>query len=154
MLRDMGEEMWLYTCGFPAGATMNRIIDLPLSASRLPMWMCYQYGALGFLHWGYHLHNAEVEGETCYRTGKEEEKYPAGNSFVVYPGDGKPDYGIRGHLQRLGAYDYELLHMLGECDRAYALSLIEQLCRTFDDYTADAALIERVRRALLDALEK
>ena len=35
-LQDMGEEMWIYTCGFPAGATMNRVLDLPLSVSRMP----------------------------------------------------------------------------------------------------------------------
>ena len=37
-LQDIGEEIWLYTCGFPAGKTMNRILDLPLTVSRLPMY--------------------------------------------------------------------------------------------------------------------
>jgi len=152
-LQNMGEEMWIYTCGFPAGATMNHVIDLPLSASLLPMWMCYKYNAPGFLHWGYHAHNVDFEKETCYRTGKNDEKYPAGNSFVVYPAaDGTPWYSVRGHLQRLGAYDYELLHLLGEKDRTLALGMVERVCRTFDDYTDDAALIADTRRMILEAL--
>jgi hypothetical protein len=150
---SLGEEMWLYTCGFPAGKTMNRIIDLPLSASLLPMWMCYKYGTPGFLHWGYHLHNPEFEKETCYDTGKNDERYPAGNSFVVYPAKDAPWYGVRGHLQRLGAIDFELFSLLGEKDHTYALSLIDRACRTFDDYTADAALINKIRYEILEALE-
>ena len=53
-----------HTCGFPAGATINRAVDLPLTVSRLPMWMCDK----GFLHWGYLLHNQEV---LSYRVEKE-----------------------------------------------------------------------------------
>ena len=150
-LMDMGEEMWIYTCGFPAGATMNRIIDLPLSASLLPMWMCYKYGAKGFLHWGYHVHGPELEKETCCPAG-EGKRYPAGNSFVVYPTENAPWYGVRGHLQRIGAYDYELLTMAGKKDPAWTLAAVERLCRSFDDYTADASLIARVRRELLEFL--
>ena len=29
-LQALGEEMWVYTCGWPAGKTMNRVMDLPL----------------------------------------------------------------------------------------------------------------------------
>jgi hypothetical protein len=105
------------------------------------------------LHWGYHAHNVDFVKETCYRTGKGDEKFPAGNSFVVYPAaDGTPWYSVRGHLQRLGAYDYELLHLLGEKDRALALDLVARVCRTFDDYTDDAALIADTRRMILEAL--
>ena len=64
-LQEMGEEIWLYTCGFPGGYMMNRIIDLPLTVSRLPMWMCWLYAAKGFLHWGYNVHNAALEKDTC-----------------------------------------------------------------------------------------
>ncbi len=49
-LQEIGEPIWLYTCGYPAGYTMNRAMDLPLTASRLPFWMCVLYGAAGFLH--------------------------------------------------------------------------------------------------------
>ncbi|MBQ8576920.1 MAG: DUF4091 domain-containing protein [Clostridia bacterium] len=154
-LQDIGEEIWLYTCGFPAGATMNRILDLPLTVSRLPMWLCYKYGAKGFLHWGYHLHNPEGPGETCYRIA-DGRAYPPGNSFCVYngydfdPDDKRPYYAVRGHAQRLGAYDYELFSLLG--DRACAVALIDRVCRSFDDYDPSAALLDSVRHELLEML--
>ncbi|MBQ8402147.1 MAG: DUF4091 domain-containing protein [Clostridia bacterium] len=147
-LQDMGEEMWLYTCGFPAGKTMNRVMDLPLTVSRLPMWMCVLYDCPGFLHWGYHCHNEERERSTCYRAGGTA-RYPAGNAHVVYPGDGRPWYSVRGHLQRAGAVDAELFHML---DPDCAKALIRQVCTSFDDYDPAAGALEDVRRQVLEIL--
>ena len=152
-LQEMGEEVWLYTCGFPGGSVMNRVIDLPLTVSRLPMWLCYKYDTQGFLHWGYNEHNPELEKETCYRV-EEGVYYPPGNSFVVYPGDGEPHYGVRGHAQRSGAYDYELFYQLGlrENGKQIAKELIEKVCRGFDDYNPSASLLDEVRHELLELL--
>jgi len=147
-LQAMGEEMWIYTCGFPGGYCMNRIIDLPLTVSRLPLWMCYLYDCPGFLHWGYHAHNPEVAGETCYKVG-DGLYYPPGNSFVVYPGDGRPWYSVRGHLQRAGSIDVELFRQLGE---EKAKELILRVCRNFDDYDPSVEALEAVRKEVLDLL--
>ena len=147
-LQAMGEEMWLYTCGFPAGKTMNRVMDLPLPVSRLPFWMCVLYDCPGFLHWGYHCHNAERERATCYRAGGNA-KYPAGNAHVVYPADGRPWYSVRGHLQRAGAMDAQLFMMLPPAE---AKSLIRDVCTSFDDYDSSAAALESVRIRLLERL--
>jgi len=148
-LQSYGEEMWLYTCGFPAGATMNRIADLPLTVSRMPMWLCYKYNCPGFLHWGYHAHD-EGTAEICTRAGGR--RYPAGNAHVVYTGDGRPWYSVRGHSQRTGACDWELFNILGKRDRDKAVELIEKCCRTFDDYDGSAQLFDEVRRELLEIL--
>ena len=129
---------------------MNRVLDLPLAASRLPMWMCYKYGAPGFLHWGYHVHNPEGRYDTNYHT--DGVSYPAGNAHVVYPTETGVWNGVRGHLQRAGAIDYELLHILGLRDREKALAIIEKVCRTFDDYDFSAAALDAARRELLEAL--
>ena len=156
-LQDIGEEIWLYTCGFPAGKTMNRILDLPLTVSRLPMWLCYLYDAKGFLHWGYHLHNPEGARETCYSIGNGL-AYPPGNSFCVYngydfnPEDKRPYYAVRGHLQRLGAYAYELFYLLGQRDRAQACEIIRSVCTNFDDYDPTAEALDIARQRLLSLL--
>ncbi len=150
-LQELGEEMWVYTCGFPAGKTMNRVLDLPLTASRLPLWMCVKYGFTGFLHWGYHRHTEKFQEDTVYPSNVCN-GMPPGNGFVVYPGEGKPEYGVRGHLQRAAACDYELLKMLEEKDPAVAQTLVEKVCRTFDDYTDSPALMDEVHHELLEKL--
>ncbi len=142
--------MWLYTCGFPAGYTMNRVMDLPLVAGRLPMWLCYQYGAPGFLHWGYHVHNPEGRYDTNYHT--DGVSYPAGNAHVVYPTEKGVWNGVRAHLQRAGAMDYELFAIPGKQDKAKATELIEKVCRTFDDYEFSSEALDNARHELLEAL--
>ena len=149
-LQDIGEEMWIYTCGFPAGATMNRVLDLPLSVSRLPMWMCFKYGCPGFLHWGYHAYTPTPGiQDVCTEAGNGR-KYPSGNAHVVYIGDTGPWYSVRGHLQRTGAQDFELFSLLP--DREKAVSIIEKVCRTFDDYDPSPLTLLRARRELLEKL--
>ena len=142
--------MWLYTCGFPAGYTMNRVIDLPLVASRLPMWLCYYYDTPGFLHWGYHVHNPQGRHDTNYHT--DGVSYPAGNAHVVYPVESSVWYGVRGHLQRAGAQDFELFSILGKDDKCKALLLITKVCRSFDDYDFSATTLDEVHRELLETL--
>jgi len=154
-LQKLGEEVWIYTCGYPAGSMMNRVMDLPLTVSRLPMWMCYLYRCPGFLHYGYHLHREEVERDTCPRTASGK-RLPAGNSFVVYParnGELKPWYAVRGHIQRQAACDYELFELLAKKKSAEtADELIRKVCRGFNDYEPSAELFDRVHRELLGLL--
>jgi len=114
------------------------------------MWLCYKYGCPGFLHWGYHHHNEGAE-ELCTLVGRS--RYPAGNAFVIYKGDGRPWYSVRGHLQRLGSYDYELFHKLGQKNQKKAIELIERCCRTFDDYESDAELLDNARIEMLKILD-
>ena len=149
-LQAAGETMWLYTCGFPGGYVMNRVMDLPLVASRLPMWLCYLYDAPGFLHWGYHVHNPEGRFDTNYHT--EGVSYPAGNAHVVYPMGRTVWNGVRGHLQRAGAQDFELFALLGKRDREAALALIRRVCRSFEDYEFSARALDEARRELLEIL--
>ncbi|HHY23482.1 MAG TPA: DUF4091 domain-containing protein [Clostridiaceae bacterium] len=153
-LQELGEEIWIYTCGYPAGKMMNRVIDLSLMASRLPMWMCYKYNAPGFLHWGYNALNDEPFENTCFYRGNPEKLLPPGNSNIVYPGNDKPWYSIRGHLQRAGAEDYELLYQLGLRDRNKADEIIARVCTTFDEYNPSAENFNEVRRTLLETLDE
>ncbi len=151
-LQELGEEMWIYTCGFPAGKTMNRVIDLPLTASRLLMWMCYGYNAKGFLHFGYCLHNDDVYNNVNFYV-REDNIFPPGNAHIVYPGSKGPWYSVRGHAQRTGAQDFELLNILGTRGRNQkAKELVNKLCRNFSDYETNAAVFESVRKELLEEL--
>ena len=79
---------------------------------------------------------------------------PPGNGFVVYPGKGKPEYGVRGHLQRAGAVDYELLHLLSQKAPEKAAALVDKMCRSFDDYEYSGHLLDATRIELLTILEQ
>ncbi|HEX6971719.1 MAG TPA: glycoside hydrolase domain-containing protein, partial [Limnochordia bacterium] len=50
--REMGREVWFYTCLGPTGTYANRLIDYPTLKVRLLHWLNAHYGAAGYLHWG------------------------------------------------------------------------------------------------------
>ncbi|MFQ9476921.1 DUF4091 domain-containing protein [Barnesiella intestinihominis] len=150
--QEKGANIWIYTCAFPAGRAMKRIIDLPLATTRLPIWLCYKYGLKGFLCWGYNVHTPMFEKNTCLGAGGNN-KLQAGDGFIVYPGqDGRPWNSVRAHVQRMAMEDFELLYALGKTDKAFVLSCIEELCRSFTDYETDSKLFYNVRKKILERL--
>ncbi len=155
-IQDSGEEIWIYTCGFPAGKTMNRVVDLPLTVSRLPMWVCFKCNCPGFLHWGYHCATqGPIEGIVDCSTqivGKEN-RYPPGNAHIVYSAKDGVDYSVRGHAQRTGAVDYELLTLLAKKDALAAKNIVDSMCTNFTEYEPSPEKFEQARIKILESLE-
>lgn len=89
LLQDAGEEIWFYTCAFPAGNIMNRSMDLPLTVSRLLLWMGASCRLTGFLHWGfnYYIGDDIWNRACCPHKGA---LLPAGDAHIVYPGPDGP----------------------------------------------------------------
>lgn len=149
-LQEIGESLWVYTCGFPTGKWMNRATDLPLLAGRLPFWMCAAENFDGFLHWGYNVyHHSDPVLHNCY-TEDGKATMPPGNGFIVYPGKEGPVSSLRAQLQLFGAEDCELLRQLPaeKCQR-----LVGSLCKSFEEYVSDPAVFAKVRKELLLSFE-
>ena len=142
----IGERMTFYTCGFPAGDTMNRVLDLPLSAGRLTFWMCHRYGLEGFLHWGYH---AGVDKNHMVSAAM-----PAGNQGIVYPAGDTVYESIRSYNQLAGCEDWELLNIIRKADPEKADLLIAEVARTFDDYERDPEKLDRMHVRLLEEADR
>ncbi len=152
LLQEIGEEMWLYACGWPGGRMLNRVCDISLNASRLTMWGCYKYGCKGFLHFGYNLISPYLEKNLNHISIRGKDKYfPAGNAVMVYPFGGKkaPFCGVRAHSQRGGAQDFELFYQLGQKDKEKAMSIVNKVCRSLTDYDDDATALDNARIELL-----
>ncbi len=152
-LQAAGEEMWFYTCAFPAGPTMNRSMDLPLTVSRLVLWMGALYRLSGFLHWGFNYYIGEDiwHSACCPHKGA---LLPAGDAHIVYPGkNGVPWRSMRFEAQRGGAEDYELLIQAASVFPEKTDALIRTVCTTFRDYTRDGRSVSAARQKLLTFLE-
>jgi len=95
-----GDEVWLYTCVFPQGEYANRFIEQPLIKTRLLHWINFRYGVTGYLHWGYNhwtqdspfTHTTRAHGGPAY--------LPAGDPWIVYPGQNGPLDSIRFEAMR------------------------------------------------------
>jgi len=135
-----GQRMTWYACGFPAGYTMNRSIDLPLIVSRLCFWICHRYHFEGFLHWGYHM--------------PIDPSHAPGNTRILYYEKGDYWDSIRAHVQRAGAEDWELISIIKENDPETADKLVERACRTFDDYERDWHTFDALKREILEEADR
>ncbi len=142
----IGERMTYYTCGFPAGDTMNRVLDLPLSAGRLTFWMCHRYHLEGFLHWGYHS-NVDREHMNFMNM-------PAGNQGIVYPTKDDLYESLRSYHQLAGAEDWELLNIVKNHDPAKADEIVALCARSFNDYERDPEKLEAVHTLLLEVADR
>lgn len=153
-----GARYWFYSCGFPAGKWMNHVLDLPLSATRLCIWMGVKYRMDGFLHWGYMDYTDKMD--FIYDTNlplkyKGEMRYfPAGNAAMVYGSERALYTCLRAANQRLSAAEGELFMKLRDADPGLCDSLIASCCTDFETYTSDSAKILSVRRRLLEELDK
>jgi hypothetical protein len=151
--KALGDRVWFYTCCFPGGPWLNRLLDMELLRPALFGWGAALYGLQGFLHWGLNHYRPEqdpFEQSVVEHAGGNH--LPAGDTHIVYPGNGKPWSSVRLEAQREGFEDYELLRILQERDAALASRIIRKAISRFDDYVKDAKVFRAARRALLNAL--
>jgi hypothetical protein len=120
-----GNEVWYYTCLFPRGRYMNRLMDLPLLKARLLHWLNYRYSLTGFLHWGWNFWTPEPMKDTQPVINMNLTLLPSGDAFIVYPDRARLSVfpSIRLEAMRAGVEDYEMLVALARRDRAAADAL-------------------------------
>lgn len=145
-LQACGQRVTYYACGYPAGPTMNRTVDLPLHVSRISFWMCQRYDMEGYLHWGYHAYsNLRNVNNGAMAPGNANMVYTAGKDFWE---------SMRSHAQRAGAEDWELLEIIRKNDPELTQRLVARGCRTFDDYERDSATIDAIQLDILNTADK
>jgi glycosyl hydrolase family 123 len=149
-----GHEVWFYTCLFPRGRHMNRLMDLPLIKTRLLHWLDYRYGFTGFLHWGWNFWSPEPMKDTQPVIDLNQTLLPSGDAFIVYPDRARLSVlpSLRLEAMRAGIEDYEMLAALSRRDRAAADALAREAVATFTDYVRDPAAFRRIEAKLLEAL--
>lgn len=151
-------NLWVYyCCSQYKNCLSNRFFTMPGQRARIIGIQLYRHGISGFLHWGY---NFWYSGLSRYRIDPFEVTdagacFPAGDAFVVYPGEDGPVNSLRMELMREAFQDHRALTLLEELrGREYALELLETGIPpvTFTEYPkTDEWLLkvrERINRAI------
>lgn len=154
--REGGNELWHYVCCVPRSKKYtNRLMDYPLLSTEYLFWGNYRYRMSGYLHWASNCYQPEQDPFTCncptHRNADSVGTLPAGDTHIVYPGDGAPWMSLRLEAQRRSAEDYELLHLLSGKDPALADAICAKGFRSFCDVEYDPNRFEEIRRELLAA---
>ena len=151
-----GDEVWFYTCLAPQGDFVNRFLEQPLIKTRLIHWLNYKYGATGYLHWGFNqwFSDNDPYKETTTMNMESGNTLPGGDSWIVYPDNGKLYGSIRLEAMRGGIADYTLLKMLEKKDPELAKELCRLTVFHWTLYDTDGDHFRKTRKQILEALSK
>ena len=151
-----GDEVWFYTCLAPQGNFANRFLELPSIKTRLIHWLNFRYGATGYLHWGFNFwkENSDPYGETTTMNLESGNTLPGGDSWIVYPKNGKLYSSIRLEAMRDGIADYTLLQMLAQKEPDLAKELCRQVVFHWTLYDTDGDHFRAIRHQILEKLSE
>ncbi len=151
-----GHEVWFYTCLFPRGRYLNRLIDFPLVKTRLLHWLNFRMNLSGFLHWGGNYWTPQPMQNTQPVINMNQTYLPPGDAFIVYPDKDRLAVrsSIRLEAMREGIEDYELLRALARHNPAEADRIADEAVHTFTDYVRDVSTFRTIERGLLEAASK
>jgi len=154
-MRAIGDRVWFYTCCFPGGPWLNRLMDMELLRPALLGWGAALFHLDGFLHWGLNQYREDQDPFKMsvipnWMGGGN--SLPPGDTHVVYPGDGTPWSSVRFESQREGIEDLELLRLLELKNARQASAIVRSVIRGFDDYTKDMDRFRAARRRMLQLL--
>lgn len=152
--KQAGDAVWVYTCLFPGGPWLNRLLDQERLRPVYLGWALAKYDLAGFLHWGLNHYSAGVDplAQSVVPWSEGPRSFlPAGDSHVVYPGPDGPWSGQRFEAQRIGMEDAELLRLLKARAPEKAAAIIARVFRTFDDYDKATTAYRAAKHELLEA---
>ncbi len=137
----------------------NVFMTMPLARVRAWGIFAWQAALDGFLHWGYNFwSNGDEYGESIDPAANADsgECFPAGDAFVVYPGEDGPLDSLRHEALLEGFQDLRLLRAAErKIGRAAALALTG-LCDTADpdlhEFYAGASAYRELRDTLIAEL--
>ena len=107
-------KMLYYCVGVDTNYITNRYLNMPLQRTEIIGFQLYANRAKGFLHWGYNFYNTQLSKATTdpYSDTMSGGGFPAGDSFIVYPGEREAEKSIRYYSMKRAFEDYRLLKTL------------------------------------------
>ena len=157
---DMPEK-WLYYCCGQVKDVSNRFIAMPSARTRILGVQLYRYQVAGFLQWGFNFYNSVLSLKRInpYETADADGAFPAGDPFIVYPGEGgEPLESIRYMTLRQAFHDLRALQLLERLAGREAVEAIiaegleEEL--TLTRYPRNNAYLHDLRQRVNGEIEK
>lgn len=84
----VADDLWTYYTGFWSFALSNRLISMTSRRNRVIGMQMYKNNIKGFLHWGFNFYYSFLCREVFdpMTSPDAHEDFPAGTSYIVYPG--------------------------------------------------------------------
>ena len=148
-------DLWTYYCCVQGTDVSNRFFAMPSYRNRIIGVQAYLYRLQGFLHWGYNFYNSGLSRRHLdpYAVTDCDGSFPAGDAFLVYPGDdGMPRGSIRFAVLEQAMCDIRAFEYLESLtDRERVVGLIRDAAGediTFARYPRDPEFLPRLRHRI------
>lgn len=157
MERDI-KERWCYYCCSQGEKVGNRFFAMPSYRNRILGIQMYVADMIGFLHWGYNFYYSAGATKKLdpYICSDGDLAWPSGDTYSVYPYDGKAIESIRTKVFYDALQDRMLLKKLEEkIGRTAVLDLINEIAGEkidFSHYPRSADFLIKLHDAVLAAL--
>lgn len=108
------EGLWTYYCCAQYKLVSNRFFHMPSSRNRVLGMQLYKLNLKGFLHWGYNFWYAQFSKYAInpFQVTDAGGGFPAGDPFLVYPGEEGPIESIRLEVLTEALQDLRALELL------------------------------------------
>lgn len=136
-------DLWAYCCCCQHKKVANRFFCMPSARNRILGVQLYKYNIKGFLQWGYNFWHSQfsLSGINPFLTTDAGGCFPAGDPFVVYPGqNGEAVASLRAEVFCEAIQDMNALNALEQkIGREKTLAVLEEGIDpiTMEDYPRD-----------------
>lgn len=123
------EGLWTYYCCAQYKQVSNRFFVMPSSRNRALGIQLYKLKLKGFLHWGYNFWYSQFSKYPInpFQVTDAAGGFPAGDSFLVYPGEEGPIESIRLEVLAEALQDLRALELLEQkLGREGVIALLEE----------------------------
>jgi len=123
------EKLWTYYCVSQWDQVANRFFCMPSARNRILGAQLYRYDLAGFLHWAFNFYFTQYSTRPLdpFVETDAGRAFPAGDAFLVYPGEDGPIDSIRGQVFREALQDQRALQLLEKLQgRDKTITLLEQ----------------------------
>lgn len=144
-LEEKIDDLWTYYCVSQYKEVANRFFAFPSARNRILGMQLYKYDITGFLHWGYNFWYSQYslkQDLNPFETTDADQGFPAGDPFVVYPGETGPIVSLRLEVFYEAFQDVRALKLLeSHIGKEAVIELIEEGLEkpiTFNEYPQEA----------------
>ncbi len=156
------DNFWTYYCCTQVNDNLpNRMFAQPSVRNRILGVLLYKYDAKGFLQWGHNFWYSQYSKNPInpFKVTDAGGNFPAGDSFVVYPGKGGQPLNSLRHIVFADAFqDLRALRLLESLtSREYVLKLIEKdldIPLTFKAYPHEQSWLLNLRKTVNEEIAK
>src|SRR5699024_9999294 len=153
-------DLWTYYCVSQYRDVSNRFIAFPSARNRILGMQLYKYDIAGFLHWGYNFWYSQLsvnQNLNPFLVTDADQGFPAGDGFVVYPGEDGPIVSLRFEVFHDAFQDLRALKLLESyIGKEEVISLLEEGLEqeiTFKEYPHDDAWLLNKRQQINEKIK-